>query len=241
MKIRVNTEPHCIEIGGIQVEIVRKAIKHLRLGVYPPSGRVRVSAPLHVHDAEVRAMVISRLKWIRRHQAQFEGLPPQTVYDMVTGEDHYYQGQRYTLQVIEVKALPKVVLNGNATLELYARPGTDVARRTAILDGWYRRQLKALLPGLIARWQPVLGVEVAAWGVKKMKTRWGSCNTSARRIWLNLALARKPPQCLEYVVVHELVHLLEPNHNARFKALMDRFLPHWRKHRAELNRAPKRE
>lgn len=241
MKIRVNTEPHCIEMGGIQVEIVRKAIKHLRLGVYPPSGRVCVSAPLYVNDAEVRSMVVSKLGWIRRHQARLAGQPQPLACEMVTGEEHYYQGQRYPLQVIEAQAPPKVVLNGNATLELYARPGADAVRRAAILDGWYRSQLQALLPDFIARWQPVIGVNVAAWSVRKMKTRWGSCNTRARRIWLNLALARKPLQCLEYVVVHEMVHLLEPNHNARFKALMDRFLPHWRKHRAELNRAPERE
>ncbi|MBF8269094.1 MAG: protein of unknown function DUF45 [Gammaproteobacteria bacterium] len=237
----MNIKPRYIEIGGIQIEIVRKPIRHLRLGVFPPTGRVRVSAPLHVNDAAVRSMVVSRLNWIRRHQARFVGQPQPLACEMVTGEAHYYQGQRYPLQVIETQAPPKVVLNGNATLELYARPGADAARRAVILDGWYRQQLKTLLPDLIARWQPVIGVDVAAWGVRKMKTRWGSCNTRTRRIWLNLALARKPLQCLEYVVVHEMVHLLEPNHNARFKQLMDSFLPRWRLLRAELNRAPQRE
>ena len=231
----MNSKPRRIEIGGIEIEIVRKAIKHLRLSVSPPAGRVRVSAPLLVNDAEVRARVVAKLDWIRWHQARLAGQPPPLASAMVSGEEHYFQGQRYPLQVIESQAPPKVVLNGNATLVLYARPGSGAAMRATILDDWYRRQLKYLLPELIDRWQAELGVEVAAWGVRKMKTRWGSCNAKERRIWLNLALAQKQPRCLEYVVVHELVHLLERNHNTRFKALMDHFLPQWREHRAELN------
>lgn len=231
----MNSSPRRIEISGIEIEVVRKAIKHLRLSVSPPAGRVRVSAPLLVSDTEVRALVVAKLDWIRRHQARLAEQPQPFACAMVSGEQHFFQGQRYPLQVIEAQAPPKVVLNGNAMLALYVRPGSDAARRVAILDDWYRRQLKDLLPELIDRWQAVLGVEVAAWGVRKMKTRWGSCNTWARRIWLNLALAQKPPHCLEYVVVHELVHLLEHNHNVRFRRLMDRFLPHWREHRADLN------
>jgi len=231
----VNSKPRQIEIGGIEIEIVRKAIKHLHLRVVPPVGRVRVSAPLLVNDSEVCSLVVAKLDWIRWHQARFAGQPSPLASAMVSGEEHYFQGQRYSLQVIEARVTPKVILQGNVTLAMYARPGSDTARRAAILDDWYRCQLKELLPELIARWQTILGVEVATWGIRKMKTRWGSCNIRARRIWLNLALVRKPTRCLEYVVVHELVHLLERSHNIRFKTLMDRFLPCWREHRAELN------
>lgn len=234
----MNSKSRFIDIDGIQVEVVRKRVRHLRLSVSPPTGRVRVSVPLHVYDAEVRSLVLARLDWIRKHQARFTALPPASAYKMVSGEGHYYLGQCYPLRVIEAQARPRVVLNGNATLELYARPGSDTVRRAAILDGWYRQQLKGLLPEIITRWQAVMGVEAADWRIKKMKTRWGSCNRNAHRIWLNLELAKKPPRCLEYVVVHELTHLLERRHNARFKALMDRFLPHWRVHKAELNRIP---
>jgi hypothetical protein len=237
-KIRVNTECHFIEVSGIQIEIVRKAIKHLRLGVYPPSGRVRVAVPLRVDDEAVRLAVISKLGWIRRQQGRFVDQPRPSRRDRVNGESHYFQGQRYPLHVIEENAPPRVVLKGNATLELYMRPGTDAARREAVLNGWYRQQLKALLPNLIAKWQPAIGAHIAEWGIKRMKTRWGTCNINARRIWLNLELAKKPPQCLEYVFVHEMVHLLERYHNDRFKELMDRFMPQWRLHRDEFNRAP---
>jgi len=157
---------------------------------------------------------------------------------MVSGESHYFQGRRYLLDVVERNGGPPVRLRGNRTLELAARPGASAGERKATLERWYRRVLRPEIAVLIEKWQPVIGVEVDHWGIKKMKTRWGTCNTEARRIWLNLELAKKPPQCLEYIVVHELVHLLERHHNDHFRALMDEFLPPWRLHRAELNRAP---
>jgi predicted metal-dependent hydrolase len=142
------------------------------------------------------------------------------------------------LNVLQHAGPNRVSINGNSELRMQVRPGADRDKRESVLTEWYRRQLKALIPDLIAEWQPVLGVEVADWGVKKMKTKWGSCNTRDRRVWLNLELAKKPPRCLEYVLVHELAHLLESHHNGRFKALMDQFMPRWRLHRDELNQAP---
>jgi len=234
----VNTKRHIIEISGIQVEVVRKAIKNLHLGVYPPTGRVRVAVPMRVDDEAVRLAVISKLGWIRRKQARFAEQPRQSQREMVAGESHYFQGRRYRLRVIEENVPPRVTLKGNTTLELYVRPDTGAAKREAILNEWYRRELKALLPDIIVKWESMIGVQVAEWAIKKMKTKWGTCNVTARRVWVNLELAKKSPQCLEYILVHELVHLLERHHNDRFKEHMDRLMPQWRLLREELNRAP---
>ena len=221
-----------ITVSGIAVEVVRKDIKNLHLGVYPPLGRVRVAAPLVVSDEAVRLAVIDKLGWIKRQQAQFASQPRQSEREMVNGESHYFLGRRYRLRVHEQAGAARVAVRGVASLDLFVRPGATAAQREAVLLRWHRAQLKALIPALLAHWQPLLEVEVADWGIRKMKTRWGSCNVAARRIWLNLELAKKPDQCLEYIVVHELVHLLERQHNERFTALMDRYLPDWR-HRRE--------
>lgn len=232
------TESHRITVSGIAVEVVRKDIKNLHLGVYPPNGRVRVAAPLVVSDEAVRLAVIDKLAWIRRQKASFAQQPRQSEREMVNGESHFFLGRRYRLRVHEQDGPARVALRGIASLDLFVRPSSKAEQREAVLLRWYRDQLKALIPPLLEKWQPKLGVQVAAWGVKRMKTKWGSCNVDARRLWLNLELAKKPPQCLEYIVVHELVHLLERHHNARFTALMDEFLSGWRSSRDRLNRAP---
>ncbi len=234
----MSIEPHCITIGNLTVEVVRKDIKNLHLGVYPPNGRVRVAAPLVISDEAVRLAVIDKLGWIQRQQARFEAQPRQSPREMVNGESHYFMGRRYRLRVIAYTGPPRIHCSGADFLELFVRAEMTVGQRRRVLEDWYREQLRGRIPALLAQWQPVLGVAAAEWGIKKMKTRWGSCNIRARRVWFNLELAKKPAQCLEYVVVHELVHLLERNHNARFKALMDQHLPTWRACREELNRAP---
>ena len=234
----VNTSRKTIEIGGIQVEVIRKPIKNLHLSVNPPEGRVRVSAPSRMDDEAVRLAVASKLPWVRRHQKTFAEQPRQSKREMVSGESHYFMGRRYLLRLLEDGGPNRVSRNGNSELTMHVRPGTDRDRREQILNDWYRRHMKALVPDLIARWEPIIDVRVADWGIKKMKTRWGSCNITARRVWLNLELAKKPPQCLEYVLVHEMVHLLERHHNGRFKSLMDKLLPQWRLYREELNRMP---
>ena len=238
LKTSVNTERHYIEVSGIRVEVVRKAVKNLHLGVYPPSGRVRVAVPLHIDDEAVRLAVVSKLSWIRKHQKAFAEQPRQSRREIIDGESHYFQGQRYRLRVIEKDSPPKVKQKGNTTLELYVRPGTDTAKRKEILNEWYRRELKSMIPDLIAKWEQVIGVKIAEWGVKKMKTKWGSCNVRTRRIWINLELAKKSTHCLEYIIVHEMLHLLERHHSDRFKSLMDRFMPNWRLFRDELNSTP---
>ena len=227
-----------IEVGGIRVEVARKPIKNLHLSVYPPEGRVRVSAPLRLDDEAVRLAVASRLGWVQRKRKLFLDQPRQSEREMVSGESHYFQGRRYRLRVEEHDEPNQVSLNGASELTMRVRPGADRDKREQILNDWYRRHLKALVPELICEWQPIMDVRVADWGIKKMKTRWGSCNVRDHRVWLNLDLAKKPPHCLEYVLVHEMVHLLERHHNDRFRELMDQFLPQWRLYRDELNQAP---
>ncbi len=234
----MSTESHQIIVHGLAVQIVRKPIKNLHLGVYPPHGRVRVAAPLRVSNDAVRLAVISRLGWIKRQQANFAAQPRQSQREMVQGESHYFLGQRYRLRVLEHHGASRVELHNKATIDLYVRPQTNATQREQALQRWYRGQLKALIPPLLEKWQPVIGVRVADWGIKKMKTKWGSCTHSARRLWLNLELAKRSAQCLEYIVVHEMVHLLERHHNDRFRAMMDQFMPQWRSRREELNRTP---
>jgi predicted metal-dependent hydrolase len=234
----MSIETSHITVGGVKVSIVRKAIKNLHLGVYPPHGRVRVASPLAVSDAAVRLAVVRKLSWIKRQQAAFDAQPRQSEREMVRGESHFFLGRRYRLRVIEHDGVGQVVIRSASKLDLLVRPGTTAQQRAAVLQLWYRNQLKALIPPLLAKWEPLLGVHAADWRVKKMKTRWGTCNIEARRIWLNLELVKKPVQCLEYIVVHELIHLLERHHNARFVALLDKHLPQWRHCRSQLNAAP---
>lgn len=224
-----------ITVSGIPVEVVRKDIKNLHLGVYPPVGRVRVAAPLVVSDEAVRLAVIDKLSWIKRQRAQFAKQPRQSEREMVNGESHYFMGQRYRLRMQEVNAPARVAIRGLASLDLFVRPGTSAEQRLVVLSNWYREKLKALMPGLLATWQRKLKVQPRAWGVKKMKTKWGSCNPASGRIWINLELAKRPVQCLEYIVVHELMHLLERRHSERFTALMDQHLPDWRARKRVLN------
>lgn len=234
----MTTERHHIHVSGIPVEVVRKDIKNLHVGVYPPGGRVRVAAPLRLDDEAVRLAVVSRLGWIRRKQAAFEQQDRQSMREMVTGESHHFRGRRYRLHVVEHDGPPSVCLVNNKTIELHVRPGTKAAKRRDVLQQWYRQRLHEQIAPLLARWESRVGVNVAEVRIRKMKTRWGSCNTAARRIWLNLELAKKPPLCLEYVLAHELIHLLERHHNERFRELMDGLMPKWRLHHEEPKRAP---
>lgn len=227
-----------IDIGGISVEVVRKDIKNFYIGVHPPKGRVRVSVPLRLDDDAVRMAVISRLEWIRRQQAAFEGQDRQSQREFVTGESHYFAGRRYRLEVVEQDCPPKVWLPNNTKVALRVRPGSDRDTREAVMQHWYREYLRSQLPALLEKWEAKLDVSVNEVRIRKMKTLWGSCNIEAKRIWLNLELAKKPESCLVYILVHEMLHLLERSHNERFRELMDSFLPQWRMYRDELNRAP---
>ncbi len=234
----MTTKHRQIRVSGIPVEVVRKDIKNLHLAVYPPKGRVRIAVPKRLSNEAVRLAVVSRLAWIRRRQAAFKDQVRQSTREMVTGESHFFRGRRYRLNVVEDDRPPSVRLRKKTTLELRVRPGADRKKREDVLHHWYREHLRKRIPELIAKWEPVIGVKVADWGIKRMRTRWGTCNITARRIWLNLVLAKKPPACLEFIVVHEMVHLLARHHDERFVEYMDRFIPQWRLRRAELNRTP---
>lgn len=228
-----------IQLGDIRVEVQRKNNKHAHLYVYPPEGRVHISAPLHMGLDALRAFAISRLSWIKAQQRQMRAQPRETEREYLNRESHQVWGRRYLLEVIEVNAAPVVELKHSA-LVLQIRPGSDEARKEALLESWYRQELRAKLPVLLGKWQPLMGVNVQRILVQRMKTRWGGCNPSTGNIRLNTELAKKPPECLEYILIHELTHLIEPTHSNRFLALMDKFMPHWRQIKDELNRLPVR-
>lgn len=228
-----------MEIGTLKVQVVKKDIKNMHLAVYPPNGNVRLATPKNVNDETLRLYVVSKLGWIRTQQRRFAKQDRETRRDYIERESHYFLGQRYLLKVVEKNTVPGITLT-NKHLILQVRPRTLSEKRELILGSWYRKQLKNLIPTLIAKWEKVMGVKVEAWGVKQMKTKWGSCNIEARRIWFNLELAKKPLECLEFIVVHEMVHLLERKHNDRFIAYINKFLPKWKLYKQELNRLPVR-
>ena len=234
----MSTKSRRLTVGGIAVEVERKDIKNLHLGVYPPLGRVRVAAPLLVNDDAVRLAVVDKLGWIKRQRAAFQDQPRQSHREIVSGESHYFLGRRYRLRVQEHDGPAGISLRGASTLELRVRPGATADQREGVLAKWYRQQLRATAAPMLDAWQAKLGVHARAWGIKKMKTKWGSCNASAGRIWLNLELVKKPPRCIEYIALHELLHLRHRHHDDAFTALLDHHLPTWRQVRAELNRAP---
>ncbi len=228
-----------IELGDIAVDVVKKNIKNIHLSVYPPAGKVRISAPLRMDIDKIRVFAISKLGWVRKQQKKLREQERESPREYLDRESHYLWGRRYLLKVVEKDAPPNVELK-HSKMVLQIRPGTDDEKRQAILDGWYRERLKEAVPRLIAKWEPLMGVKVARLFVQKMKTKWGSCNGRSRNIRLNTELTKKPRECLEYIVVHEMVHLLESTHSRRFIALIDQFMPKWQFYRDELNRLPVR-
>lgn len=234
----MSTETKTIQVRRLTVEVVRKDIKNLHLGVYPPNGRVRVAAPLAVSDEAVRLAVIGKLAWIRRQREKFDNQPRQTAREAVSGESHYVFGRRYRLNIVSTDGRPRVVLRTKTQMELHVPNRMSAPERLSILERWYRNELRSAAEPLLEKWQEAIGVRTQFWGVKRMKTKWGSCNHHMKRIWLNSELAKKPLACLEYIIVHELVHLFDPNHGKQFVKLMDENLPDWRRRRDLLNASP---
>jgi predicted metal-dependent hydrolase len=228
-----------IELGDIAVDVVQKDIKNIHLSVYPPTGKVRISAPLRMDLDTIRVFAITKLGWIKSQQQKLREQERETPREYLDRESHYVWGRRYLFKVEEKDAAPEVELKHNKMI-LRIRPATGHEAKRAILEAWYRENLKEAVPALIAKWEPLMGVKVERFFVQRMKTKWGSCSPDAKSIRLNTDLARKPPECLEYIVVHEMVHLLEPTHNARFISLMDLFMPKWRFYKDELNKLPVR-
>ena len=224
-------------LGGISIDVLRKDIRNVHLSVHPPTGRVRIAAPRHLSDDAIRAFVIGKLGWIRRQQARLQEQERETPREFLDRESHFVWGRRLLLRVLEADDASRVELSPRR-LTLRVRPGTPPPKRAQILDEWYRHQIRAALPPLLSRWTRRVGVRVERVFVQRMKTKWGSCNPRTGTIRLNTELARKPPECLEYLLVHELAHLVEPTHNPRFLALMDRLMPGWPSVRRTLNRLP---
>jgi predicted metal-dependent hydrolase len=226
-----------LHLGELRIEVVRKDIKNVHLSVHPPAGRVRIAAPLHLSDEAIRAFAVGKLGWIRRQRTRLLEQERETAREYLDRETHYVWGDRCLLRVLERAAPPSVEWQPGR-LTLTVRPGTDTVRRAEIVSAWYRRQVRDAAAPLAAQWQQRLGVEASSILVRRMRTRWGSCNPASRIIRLNTELAKKPRACLEYILVHELLHLLEPTHNERFVALMDTHLPDWSHRRELLNRLP---
>jgi predicted metal-dependent hydrolase len=226
-----------IDVGGLSVDVVFKDIKNVHLSVHPPTGRVRISAPAHMKLDTIRVYAISRIDWIKKHQEKFRQQERETHREYLDRESQYVWGRRYLLKVDEEYRVPSVELKHNQMI-LTVRPGAGMEKRQAVVMAWYRDQVWDAVTPLIAKWEPLLVVKANKVIIRRMKTKWGSCNPISRNIHLNSELAKKPQECLEYVVVHEMIHLLEPSHNANFMSLMDNFMPQWRHFRDELNRAP---
>jgi len=227
-----------MDIKGIQVEVVRKPIKHVHVGVYPPNGRVRVSAPLKMTDEAVKLFTISKIRWIERQQAKFNEQERQSKRAFVSGESHYLWGNRYRLNIIPATSTQKIELKKKAFIDFYVSSEADVIMREELMDRFYRAELKKQINILVAKWKKITKIPVRNVHVKKMKTRWGTCNQKRGTIWINLELAKKPTCCLEYVLVHELIHILEKNHTEQFNKLMTTFMPQWRQVKEELRQHP---
>lgn len=224
-----------IVINNIDIEIVKKKIKNIHLSVHPPNGRVRLAVPEKMDEEAIRIFAISKLSWIKKQKTKFHLQERQPAREFLSGESHYFFGTRYLLNVVETTGKQHVEIKSNKDINLYIRLNSTKEKREKIMIEWYREQLKNIIPEYIEKWESIIGVKVEDWGVRLMKTKWGSCNIRDKRIWINLELAKKNPRCLEYIIVHEMVHLLERKHNDRFRAYMDKFSPNWRNIKAELN------
>ncbi len=224
-----------IIVEDINIELIKKNIKNIHLSVHPPYGRVRLAVPYRMDDDTVKSFVISRLSWIKKQRNKYILQEQQTKVEFVPGEIHYFLGINYILNIVETTGKQHVELRNDKYIDLYVRQHSSIEKREKVMYEWYRRSLKAMIPDYIEKWEKLIGVSVDDWGVKFMKTRWGTCNVRDKRIWINLELVKKNPRCLEYIVVHEMVHLLERHHNEIFKGYMSKFLPNWKSIKDELN------
>jgi predicted metal-dependent hydrolase len=227
-----------LTIRNITIDIINKDIKNMHLAVYPPTGRVRIAAPLMIDEEAIRMFAISKLGWIKKHQNKFNEQERLTPREYKNRESHYFFGKRYLLNVIESDGAPKIVLRSKTYMDMYIKPDFLIIKRHELMNRWYREQIKKIVPEIIAKWERIMNVSVNEWRIKQMKTKWGSCNIRDKRIWLNLELAKKPLNCIEYVIVHEMIHFKEKHHNERFVNFMDLFLPNWKKIKKELNSFP---
>ncbi len=223
-----------MNISGVEIEVIKKTIKNMHLYVLPPDGRVRISAPKSIGDETIRLFAISKIAWIKNQREKYQNQSRQSEREFVSGESHYFWGKRYRMEIRHTRGNSKIDLQGNKLI-LTVHPDSTSEQRAATMNEWYRKQLRSKLPALFNDWQKLIGVYANEVKIKNMLTKWGACNVNAGRIWINLQLAKKPPECLEYVVVHELVHLREKSHNSQFVSIIDEYLADWRQRKEKLN------
>lgn len=226
-----------IEIGGVEIDIVYKNIKNIHLRILPPDGKVRITTPVRISSETLFSFVQSRIDWIKKNQQKIINRNKHHLNEYRNGEIHYFLGNKYELNVIAVSGKEKIIID-ECIITLYTKINSTKAQRKKILEDFYRDQLKNIIPNYINKWEKILNVQVNEFGVKRMKTRWGTCNIRAARIWLNLELVKKPIDVLEYIIVHEMIHLLERSHNQRFKSLMSKYLPNWKNLEKQLKNFP---
>lgn len=225
-----------LHIGPVDIEVTFKAIKNLHLSVHPPDGRVTISSPDFYDLEKIKIYAATKLAWIKKEQAKIRSQEREESKLMITQESHQFLGKRYLLKVIEANR-PKLVLKHNS-IELYTLPEATLEQKQRTLYNWYKKELDAKIGNLIFDYAKLMNISDLNFGMRKMKTKWGSCNIEKRMLWFNIELAKKPIDCIEYIVVHEMVHLLERNHNKNFIILMDKFLPNWRVQKKILNELP---
>jgi predicted metal-dependent hydrolase len=234
----MNTNQNKISVHGIEVETVKKDIKNIHVGVYPPNGRVRVAAPIKTTDETIKQIVLTKMSWIKKQQQRFKEQARQTKREYISGESHYFMGNRYRLNVIKTEVKPHIEIKRKTRIDMYVKPQATVEKKEKLFEEFYRQELKKQIPNLLIKWEKRTGLKVKEVKIKKMKTKWGTCNQKHQRIWLNLELAKNPQRCIEYVVVHEMTHLIEKNHTEKFKAKLKEYLPNWMHTKVELNSAP---
>lgn len=226
-----------LTLGNIAIDVTFKEVKNIHLSVYPPTGRVTITAPKRYDMDTIRVFAASKLTWIKKQQVKFSSQQREIPREYITRESHYFKGKRYLLKVIEVNEAPKIVLK-HSVIELYVKPNSNIEKKSEVINEWYRKELRQFASPILQEWEKKMGVKANALQVKIMKTKWGTCNTDSKTIWLNSELMKKPVSCIEYIIVHELVHLLEKTHNSKFVAYMDNFMPQWRQRKTELNKLP---
>lgn len=224
-----------MKVSNLTIETIRKDIKNIHLGVYPPNGRIRMAVPLRTSDESVRLFAISKTPWIKKQQKVFSKYPRQTPRKYVSGETHYIFGKPYLLDVIPSDEPPRLKIKKNTHIELYVKPKSTIKQKEKLFENFYRCELNDIISKSIKKWEKKVGVKVKEIKIKKMKTKWGTCNDKDKRIWLNLELAKKPFHCIDYVLAHELVHLKERKHNDQFMELLESAYPKWQQHKEELN------
>lgn len=227
-----------IQVLDLTIDVVKKDIKNMHLAVYPPTGRIRIATPKDLNDEAIRLFAISKIRWIKKHQKNFYEQLRETPREYIDGESHYFDGKRYLLRVIERYGKPELEIKNKTYIDLHVSPKATIAAKEKVFNEWYRDHLKEIVPDIVKTWEEKTGLNCEHWDIKKMRTKWGSCNIEKRKILLNLELAKKPRHCLEYVIVHELMHFFERNHNDNFRTLLDNFMPNWKTYKRELDDLP---